>query len=180
MLSPFHPCLLIPPLHHSPPSSLATPLLPPYLPLLCLFMWISLSSPFLLSSLLSSLSLPFLPSFFSSLSPIFFPPSSTSLLFLFSHSSFSPFILLPHPTLPPLLPFFSLLSSPPAQVEVKFPHTKWDHIAQSLSSAAAYEFQGWARTVTYAKYPGAYTLSCQGTGVEMNYFCFYRYHLHCC
>ena len=47
------------------------------------------------------------------------------------------------------------------QVDVKF-NTNWNELIQGLSTIAIYEFQGWARTVSYIKNNGIYIISCQG------------------
>ena len=52
--------------------------------------------------------------------------------------------------------------APDGPVTLQFPDVPWNEAVQSLSSMAGYEFQAWARAVTYARLPGAHTLSCQG------------------
>lgn len=44
-----------------------------------------------------------------------------------------------------------------------FPGIKWNEAIQGLSTLAAYEFQGWARTTTYIHTPGSYIVTCLGT-----------------
>lgn len=46
-------------------------------------------------------------------------------------------------------------------VDIHF-NAAWNEVAQSLSSTAVYEFQGWARAVTYVKAAGSYIIECQG------------------
>ncbi len=48
-----------------------------------------------------------------------------------------------------------------AKVDVHFT-VNWNDVAQGLSSAAVYEFQAWARAVTYIKTAGSYIVDCQG------------------
>ena len=48
------------------------------------------------------------------------------------------------------------------QVDVRFPAVKWNEVVQSVSSMAAYEFQAWARSVSYIKTPGSYVVACSG------------------
>jgi len=47
-------------------------------------------------------------------------------------------------------------------VETKF-SVPWNELVQGLGSMAAYEFQGWARAVTYIKTAGSYVFTCSGS-----------------
>lgn len=38
----------------------------------------------------------------------------------------------------------------------------WNDLMQGVSSSAVYEFQGWARSVTYARVNGVYSITCAG------------------
>lgn len=40
--------------------------------------------------------------------------------------------------------------------------TAWNDLVQGVSSSAVYEFQGWARSVTYARANGVYSITCAG------------------
>ena len=51
---------------------------------------------------------------------------------------------------------------PHGQVDVRFSDVNWNEISQGVSTAAAYEFQGWARAYTYVNKDGIYSLHCQG------------------
>ncbi|KAJ1420687.1 hypothetical protein B484DRAFT_399786 [Ochromonadaceae sp. CCMP2298] len=47
------------------------------------------------------------------------------------------------------------------EVGVQFP-LNWNELAQGLSAVSVYEFQAWARIVSYAKVQGSYLVSCSG------------------
>lgn len=47
-------------------------------------------------------------------------------------------------------------------VETKF-SVPWNELVQGLGNMAAYEFQGWARAVTYIKTAGSYVVTCRGS-----------------
>lgn len=48
------------------------------------------------------------------------------------------------------------------EVETKF-SVPWNELVQGLGNMAAYEFQGWARAVTYIKTAGSYVVTCRGS-----------------
>jgi len=48
------------------------------------------------------------------------------------------------------------------EVETKF-SVPWNELVQGLGNMAVYEFQGWARAVTYVKTAGSYVVTCRGS-----------------
>lgn len=50
---------------------------------------------------------------------------------------------------------------PNGQVDIRFP-VAWNELGQGIGTTAVYEFQAWARIVTYARTSGFYTLQCVG------------------
>ena len=46
-------------------------------------------------------------------------------------------------------------------VEIRFP-VSWNELVQGISTLGAYEFQGWARTMTYVTFKSPYLLQCPG------------------
>lgn len=50
----------------------------------------------------------------------------------------------------------------PGQLDISFHQLPWNNIAQGLSTAAAYEYQGWIRATGIVKSSGQYAVDCQG------------------
>lgn len=48
------------------------------------------------------------------------------------------------------------------QVTIHFPNVQWDNLAQGTGTSSVFEFQGWARTTTYVRSNGLYSIHCQG------------------
>ena len=48
---------------------------------------------------------------------------------------------------------------------MRFPSVNWNELVQSLSTMAVYEFQAWARSVTFVKTTGPYVISCTGQSI---------------
>ena len=48
---------------------------------------------------------------------------------------------------------------------------QWNELAQGVSSSSVYEFQAWARAVTYVKTTGSYVVSCIGKSRCYRIFC---------
>ena len=57
--------------------------------------------------------------------------------------------------------YYASADPPAGSIELRF-GASWSDLARGVSSSAALEFQGWARTTTYAHVAGSYGLFCQG------------------